>query len=99
MSVSSTVAYGNVRDTRFDGTNQAYIYCRLTGYGTRDTIFVSCYAQDPQGDYLGCYLYNPGEGTISAINSIGPASRISFQVLPNTSECSSVTVYNGSQYL
>jgi GH24 family phage-related lysozyme (muramidase) len=99
VSVTSNYASGGLRDTRYEGSNNAYIYCRITGYATSTNIYVNCAARDSQGDSLSCYMYNPGDGILRALTSVSYASRIYFYKDAYSSKCAVITVYNGSHYL
>ena len=99
VSVTSNYASGGLRDTRYEGSNNGYIYCRITGYGASSNIYVACAARDSQGDTLSCYMYNPGDGILRALSSVSYASRIYFYKDAYSSRCAVITVYNGSHYL
>jgi hypothetical protein len=99
VAVTPNYASGGLRDTRHEGSSNAYIYCRITGYATSTNIYVSCAARDAQGDRLSCYMYNPGDGILRALTSVSYASRIYFYKDAYSSKCSVITVYNGSHYL
>ncbi len=95
VSVTSTSAQGSVSGARRSADAVQYIYCAASAT-LSGAVSGSCNARDKLGNVRSCSTTVPA--MIDAIQSIDDSSFILFQV-NGSGQCSSISVYRGSQYM
>jgi hypothetical protein len=93
----SGFVFGSVSGARYSSDSTQFIGCSLHA-NAAGTSSGTCSAMDAEGTYFGCRWSNPPAAVVAAIASIGPQSRILFNVNADGS-CSNMSVTQASYYL
>lgn len=95
VSVTATSAQGSISGARRSADAVQYIYCTASAT-LSGAISGGCNARDKLGNMRSCSTTVPA--MIDAIESIDDSSFVLFQV-NGSGQCSSISVYRGSQYM
>jgi hypothetical protein len=98
ITVSGTVAYGQVRAARASSDSKQFIGCAAYGAVNTYSTYVACSASDAAGHTLYCSTYNPNYYVWQAAMSVNQASTIIINA-DTHGNCIYVYVQNGSQNL
>ena len=98
ITVSGTVAYGQVRAARFSGDSKQFIGCAAYGAVSTYSTYVACSASDSAGHVLYCSTYNPNFYVWQAAQSVNEASTIIINA-DTHGNCTYVYVSNSSTNL
>lgn len=85
-------AYGTLTGARYSADYQQFIACY-----DHHKNFIGCHAKDKIGRYVYCDSSDPK--LIAAFNGMTDSSYINFRLTPGTTQCSQITVSNGSSNL
>jgi hypothetical protein len=93
--VGSNWAGGSLNAARYSGDDVQGIACQTTGStGSSPTLW--CWAMDSRGNYAGCQTSDAG--LVAVASRINSAAYFYF-VFDANSDCTAISVENGSQYL
>jgi hypothetical protein len=98
ITVSGTVAYGQVRGARNSTDNKQFIGCAAYGAVNTYSTYVACSASDANGHVLYCSTYNPNYYVWQAAMSVTSMSSIIFNA-DSSGHCIYVYVSNNSTNL
>ena len=98
ITVSGTVAYGQVRGARFSTDSKQFIGCAAYGAVNTNSTYVACSASDAAGHTLYCSTYNPSFYVWQAAMAVNGTSTIIINA-DSHGNCIYVYVSNSSTNL
>ena len=98
ITVSGTVAYGQVHAARFSSDSKQFIGCSAYGAVNTYSTYVACSASDAAGHTLYCSTYNPNYYVWQAAMSVNEGSSIIINA-DSHGNCIYVYVSNSSTNL
>jgi hypothetical protein len=93
---ATLVASGTVAGAHGSSDAVQRIYCMTTAVGSGSDHFGFCFAMDANNRRMLCTTYSARQ--LAVMQSIGPASAITFSAKSDGARCEQVTVMNGSPY-
>jgi hypothetical protein len=93
------VAGGALNAARNSSDKNQYVGCSvILPEQPAQITLMQCYAKSKANILLSCYLVNPSEVTVQAVESLNKATYLTFDV-DATGHCFDIEIYNNSAFL